>query len=90
MNILLIYPYPLYDRSKSHEDDISIVPIGAYYVAAVLKEHDYNVQVLNWFNIHKTPKRVVEILREKKPDVIGFSILNANRWGGIEIARIAK
>jgi len=90
MNILLIYPYPLYDRSKSHEDDISIVPIGAYYVAAVLKEHDYNVHVLNWFNIHKTPKRVVEILREKKPDVIGFSILNANRWGGIEIARIAK
>ncbi|MGD9319371.1 MAG: radical SAM protein, partial [Desulfobacteraceae bacterium] len=29
-------------------------------------------------------------LREKKPDVIGFSILHANRWGGIEIAQIAK
>jgi len=27
---------------------------------------------------------------EKKPDVIGFSILQANRWGAIEIARIAK
>ena len=26
----------------------------------------------------------------KKPDVIGFSILHANRWGGIEVARIAK
>ena len=90
MNILLIYPYPLYDRSKAHEDDVSVVPIGAYYVATVLREHDYNVHVLNWFNIHKTPKKVVEILREKKPDVIGFSILNANRRGGIEIARIAK
>jgi hypothetical protein len=26
----------------------------------------------------------------KNPDLIGFSILHANRWSGIEIARIAK
>ncbi len=88
MKILLIYPYPLYDRSR--EEDISVVPIGVYYVAALLKENHYEVEVLNWYNIHKTPERIVEILLEKKPDVIGFSILNANRWGGIEIAQIAK
>ncbi|MGD9061669.1 MAG: radical SAM protein, partial [Desulfobacterales bacterium] len=29
-------------------------------------------------------------LLKKKPDVIGFSILHANRWGAIDIARIAK
>jgi anaerobic magnesium-protoporphyrin IX monomethyl ester cyclase len=90
MNILLIYPYPLYDRSEAHEEDISVVPIGIYYVAAVLKKHRHEVEVLNWHNIHKNPQRIVETLLEKKPEVIGFSILNANRWGGIEIARIAK
>ena len=90
MNILLIYPYPLYDRSEAHEEDISVVPIGIYYVAAVLKKHRHEVEVLNWHNIHKSPQRIVETLLEKKPEVIGFSILNANRWGGIEIARIAK
>jgi radical SAM superfamily enzyme YgiQ (UPF0313 family) len=88
MKILLVYPYPLYDRSQ--EEDISVVPIGVYYVASLLQENNYDVQVLNWYKIHKTPKKIVAVLLEKKPDIIGFSILNANRWGGIEIARIAK
>ncbi|MDY6954945.1 MAG: radical SAM protein, partial [Thermodesulfobacteriota bacterium] len=34
--------------------------------------------------------RIVDTLVEKKPDIIGFSVLNANRWGAIEIAQIAK
>ena len=88
MKILLIYPYPLFDRSQ--EEDIKPVPIGVYYVGAVLKENHYDVEVLNWYNIHKTPQRIAEVLLEKEPDIIGFSILNANRWGGIEIAEIAK
>jgi radical SAM superfamily enzyme YgiQ (UPF0313 family) len=88
MKILLIYPYPLFDRSQ--EEDIKPVPIGVYYVGAVLKENHYDVEVLNWYDIHKTPQRVAEVLLEKKPDVIGFSILNTNRWGSIEIAEIAK
>lgn len=88
MKILIIYPYPLFDRSQ--EEDIRVVPIGAYYVGAVLKKEGYDVEILNWYNIHKSPHRIVETLRAKKPDIIGFSILNANRWGGIEIAQIAK
>jgi anaerobic magnesium-protoporphyrin IX monomethyl ester cyclase len=88
MKILLIYPYPLHDRSQ--EEDIKPVPIGLYYVGAVLKENRYDVEILNWYNIHKTPQRIAEVLVEKKPDIIGFSILNANRWGGMEIAQIAK
>lgn len=88
MKILLIYPYPLYDRHQ--EEDIKPVPIGLYYVGAVLKENNYDVEIFNWYNIHKTPQKITEVLLEKKPDIIGFSILNANRWGGIEIAQIAK
>jgi anaerobic magnesium-protoporphyrin IX monomethyl ester cyclase len=88
MKILLIYPYPLFDRSQ--EEDIKPVPIGLYYVGAMLKEHGYDVEVLNWFNIHKTPHKISEVLVEKRPDIIGFSVLNANRWGALEIAGIAK
>jgi radical SAM superfamily enzyme YgiQ (UPF0313 family) len=90
MKILLIYPYPLYDRSPAHQQDISVVPIGLYYVAALLKEHRYDVEVLNWHNIHKTPQKILDVFAEKKPALIGFSIVNANRWGGIEIAQIAR
>ena len=88
MKILLIYPYFIEDRI--HDEDISVPPIGIYYVAAVLKENHYDVEILNWHDINKTPQKIDEVLMEKRPDVIGFSILHANRWGGIEIARIAK
>ena len=88
MKILLIYPYCLEDRL--HTEDAGVVPIGLYYVGALLKENNYDVEILNWYDINKTPERINEAITKKKPDVIGFSILHANRWGGIEIARIAK
>jgi anaerobic magnesium-protoporphyrin IX monomethyl ester cyclase len=88
LKILLIYPNFLEDRV--HAEDARVVPIGLYYIGAVLKENQYDVEILNWHDIHKTPHKIEETLREKKPDVIGFSIVHANRWGGIDISRIAK
>jgi radical SAM superfamily enzyme YgiQ (UPF0313 family) len=88
VKILLIYPYCLEDRL--HTEDAGVVPIGLYYVGALLKKNHYDVEILNWHDINKTPERISEAITQKKPDVIGFSILHANRWGGIEIARIAK
>ncbi len=89
MKILLIYPYFLNPRVHNVED-VRAVPLGLYYVAAVLEEHQYDVEILNWYNIDATPAKIKEILAEKKPDLIGFSILNANRWGAIDIAHIAR
>jgi len=88
MKILLIYPYFLEERI--HTEDIHAVPIGLFYVAALLQEHRFDVEILNWSDINATPREIERTLREKQPDVIGFSILHANRWGGIEIARTAK
>lgn len=88
MKILLIYPYCLENRLNA--EDAGVVPIGVYYVGAVLKRHSHDVEILNWHDMRDTPDRMEEILARKRPDVIGFSILHANRWGGIEIARIAK
>ena len=88
MKILFIYPYFLEDRV--HVDEISVPPQGIFYVAAFCKQHGHDVEVLNWFDIHRTPHMIRETLEEKQPDIIGFSILHANRWGGIDIASIAK
>jgi len=88
LKILLIYPNCLEDRL--YAEDARVVPIGLYYIGAVLKENQYDVEILNWHDIHKTPQKIEGTLREKKPDVIGFSIVHANRWGGIDISRIAK
>lgn len=88
MKILLIYPYFLDDRIQA--EDSSVVPIGLYYVGAMLKDHSYDVEIVNWHDINKRPEEIEENLREKNPDIIGFSIVHANRWGGIDISRIAK
>ncbi|NWF52492.1 MAG: radical SAM protein [Nitrospirae bacterium] len=88
MKILLIYPNFLEDRL--YGDDVRAIPIGLYYIAALLKENKYDVEIINWHDIHKTPNKIEETLRLKRPDIIGFSIVNANRWGGIDISRVAK
>jgi radical SAM superfamily enzyme YgiQ (UPF0313 family) len=88
MKILMIYPYFLEDRINV--DEISVPPQGIYYVAAACKQQGYDVEVLNWFDGNRTSGQIRQTLAEKQPDVIGFSILHANRWGGIEIAAIAK
>jgi anaerobic magnesium-protoporphyrin IX monomethyl ester cyclase len=88
VKIVLIYPYFLEDRL--HEEDVRVVPIGVYYIGALLKEHQYDVEILNWYDVNRAPQKIEETLREKQPDVIGFSIVHANRWGAIDIARIAK
>ena len=88
MKILLIYPYCLEERLS--EEDVGVPPIGLYYVGSVLKENHYHCEILNWYSINRTPGLIKEILVEKRPDVIGLSVFHANRWGAIEIARIAR
>ncbi len=88
MKILLIYPYFIEERM--HDEDMKAVPMGLYSVGAVLKENHYDVEILDWHEINRTPGKIKEELLKKKPDVIGFSVLHGNRWGAIEIARTAK
>jgi len=88
MRILLIYPHFIEERTQA--EDIESPPIGLYWVAALLKEHGYDVEILIWHDVHRRPEKIREVLRLKRPDVIGLSILHANRWGGIEIAGIAR
>ena len=88
MKIFLVYPYFLDARLSA--EDIQTPPMGLYYLGAALKEHGHEVDVLNWHDIQRTPDVIEATLRARKPDVVGFSILHANRWGGIDIARLAK
>jgi radical SAM superfamily enzyme YgiQ (UPF0313 family) len=90
LKILLVYPYFFEEGSLKDEKEVRLLPIGLYYLGALLKDNQYDVEILNWYNINKTPEKIEEILKEKQPNIIGFSIVNANRWGGIEIAQLAK
>jgi radical SAM superfamily enzyme YgiQ (UPF0313 family) len=87
MKLLLVYPYFLDPRLNA--EDIREPPIGLYHVAAALLHHGHEVKVLNSHE-RRPPGEFLQLLREYRPDVVGFSILHANRWGGIEMARSVK
>ncbi len=88
MKILLIYPYFLDPRLDA--EDIRHPPMGLYYIAAALKDQGHEVEILNWHDRQGPPEPLAAELRAWQPALIGFSIVHANRWGGIETARIAK
>lgn len=88
MNIVLIYPFFTIDRV--HIENIEAPPIGLHYLGALLKELGHEVVLLNWFDAKDKPYLVQEALNVLQPDVIGFSIFHANRWGGIQLAKIFK
>ncbi len=88
MRTLLIHPYFIDPRID--DEDIRFVPMGLYHVASALKEHGHEVEVLNWHDRSRAQEAIERDLRAKRPRVVGCSILHANRWGGIEIARMAK
>ena len=56
MKILLIYPYCLDDRLQA--EDVRVAPIGLYHIGALLKENRYDVEILNWHDINKTPHKI--------------------------------
>jgi radical SAM superfamily enzyme YgiQ (UPF0313 family) len=88
MRVLLVYPY--FIDNRINEEDVSTVPMGLYYVAAMLLANGYAVEILNAYDLGGAPQRIQRILEHKQPDLVGFSILHANRWGGIDIARMVK
>ncbi len=86
--ILLINPNCLEKRVQDY--DIKVVPIGLFYIGALLREAGHDCHILNWYNINSRPQVIRETFLEYRPDIIGLSVLHANRWGGIEIARTAR
>ncbi len=88
MKILLIYPYCLEDRTR--DDDVRVPPIGLYYIGALLLANGHRVEILNLHGKEGKKGQIRQLLRDWKPDILGFSILHANRWGGLEVAGMAK
>ncbi len=88
MKVLLIYPHFIEERI--HAEEITTPPLGLYWVASVLKEHGHDVEILNWHDRPRSPEEIRETLRCVRPGALGFSLVHANRWGGIEIAAVAK
>ncbi len=88
MKVTFVNPYCLDPRVQDY--DIRIPPIGLYYLASVLIELGHDCTILNWFSMQNQYEYMEQELRRLAPDIVAISILHANRWGGIDIARLSK
>jgi radical SAM superfamily enzyme YgiQ (UPF0313 family) len=87
--ILLVNPCCLDKRILG--EDADIVPIGLYYIGALLIEKGFALKIVNLAGQKKNPvARFKEVVKEEKPDVIGFSVTNPNRLNAMDCARKAK
>ena len=88
--VKILLAYPRFLDTRKDQEDVSAIPIGVFYIAALLIEEGYPVKIVNWFDRGKDSKEVISTIREESPDIIGFSVLHGNRWGAIELAKLAK
>jgi radical SAM superfamily enzyme YgiQ (UPF0313 family) len=89
LNILLVNPSCLDPRISG--EDARIVPMGLFYIGAQLMEKGFDTEILNLADAGEDPAGVFKkVLETRKPDVIGFSVMNPNRWNAVDCARAAR
>jgi len=88
LKIFLVNPF-LLDHRPAEYDAFS-VPTGLYYIGALLKKHDFDVQIVNLAPQEQPLAYLKKRLQKEKPAIIGFSILNASRFAAFEAVSEAK
>ncbi len=88
MTIFLVNPACLDPRVT--DGDALLVPMGLFYIAALLTENQIQTRVVN-LAVEPDP---LDHLRERvlaeRPGIVGFSVLNANRFSAMDGARVVK
>ncbi len=88
MHIFLINPACL-DRRITDADALA-VPMGLYYLGALLKEKGVDITLVNLAAEPEPLPRLKELLKRHHPDMVGFSLLNAGRHCAMDGAALAK
>jgi len=82
LKIFLVNPNLLDFRSDEY--DVFSVPSGLYYIGAVLKNHGFDAEIINLAAKTHPLDYLKEELKTKKPRIVAFSVLNANRFGAFQ------
>jgi len=88
MTIFLVNPACL--DARITDEDALLVPMGLFYIGALLKENGFNVRVVN-LAVEQNPMDLLRAMVDaERPAIVGFSVLNANRFSAIEGAGVVK
>ena len=87
--LLFVVDNPPNMRIKAGAFGIS-QPLGAGYIASVLRENGHDVRILDNSIRHLGPEALRRIVQDFKPDVAGFTTFTFSAKGCFEAARLMK
>jgi anaerobic magnesium-protoporphyrin IX monomethyl ester cyclase len=89
MNVLLIQTprriWPVID-----EYDMQIPPLNLLSLAAVLEQHDINVEIIDCVGIRKGWKTLEKMIRQKNPDIVGSGEMTCFAHEVLRALKISK
>ena len=88
MKLFLINPQLMEERINEY--DTSAAPVGLYYLAAALKKEGHEVTLVNLALEKEPAHHLKQRLEMEKPQLVGFSVLNANRFSAVDGAKLVK
>uniref|UniRef100_A0A7C1HX71 Radical SAM protein n=1 Tax=Fervidicoccus fontis TaxID=683846 RepID=A0A7C1HX71_9CREN len=90
MKVLLAIPPDTHNLEIYRILGVNAPPLGLAYIAAVLERAGYCVRIVDSPTLKLVQERFIDIVREFKPDIVGFSLITPLAPKGYEIARKLK
>jgi len=95
MKIILIRYHDTNDVNSRLPESLNrirgiVPPLGLLYIAAVLEQAGYTVQLIDAVALDIYAGQLRTILMQEAPDIVGITSMISNVHGAIEAARIAK
>ncbi|MFX1297080.1 MAG: B12-binding domain-containing radical SAM protein [Promethearchaeota archaeon] len=94
MKVILIYPGVGVSENKNEEKSRAVptilMPLGLLYIGQFLKNNGHTVNLFDHFVSNLSVKELVNWIKKLNPDVLGFSVVNANLFTANAIAKAAK
>ena len=66
------------------------IPLGIGYLAAVLEDNQYEVNVIDCQSLNLTSQQLEAELAKQNPDIVGVTASTLTFWPAVEVAKTAK
>jgi len=89
--LLVVPPAPsVYAADAVQTPEYSAPPLGMCYIAAVLREHDLRVAILDLHQMAGLPEHVVSACRQRSPAIVGVTASTPSYPNAQAVARFVK
>jgi len=89
--LFVVPPFPdSYSKSSVNSPDYSSPPLGIAYLAAVLKQNNFDVSILDMHILALNPEDIIGHYRKETPRIIALSATTPTFPNAVKIAKLIK